>query len=114
MDPIKKKRKLEKDHENDLRKFMRAAGWHTEKTHGSLFMEGWPDLYCIHKQHGSRWVEMKRPGDGELEASQKKKFQLWLDHGMGVWILTKVEDYPRLFDKPNWHWWLDPVLRKML
>jgi hypothetical protein len=114
MNPLKKKAKLEKDHQEELRKFMRALGWHTEKAHGSLFQKGWPDLFCMHVKHGVRWVEMKRPGQGELELSQVKLFRQWSSHGVGVWVLTTVADYSKLFQPPNWHWWLDPELRRLL
>lgn len=122
MNPIKKKTKLEKDHENELRRLMRSLGWHTEKAHGNLFQKGWPDFYAMHPglkgvEGGrplQRWVEMKRPGQGELEQSQIILFRQWSSHGVGIWVLTTVADYDKLFQPPNWHWWLDSDLRKRL
>ena len=120
MDPKKQRAKLEKDHELELRRLMRTLGWHTEKTHGSLFRKGFPDLFCMHPTLGpgstpiQRWVEMKRPGQGELEESQKVKFRLWTNAGVGIWVLSSAADYDKLFKPANWHWWLDPELRKLL
>ena len=101
---------------------MRSLGWNVEKTHGNLYQKGWPDLYAMHPglpnvdggRPLTRWIEMKRPGQGELENSQKILFRQWTDHGVKIWVLTTVADYEKLFKEPNWHWWLDPVLRRML
>ena len=107
-----KGKKKEKAYEKELRAYMHEQGWHTEKTHGNAFQEGFPDLYCMHPKFGTRWVEMKRPEDGRLKASQIKKFSLWQAHGVGVWILTGPKDYKKLWDPPNWFRWLDPLMRK--
>lgn len=123
MNPLPPRKQLEHDLERDLRKYMQELGWTTEKTHGNLYQKGWPDLYCLHpgpapgsKVRGpiQRWVEMKRPGEGELEPTQKKLFAKWTKAGVGVWVLTGIADYHKLFLPPNWVWWLDPKLKKLL
>lgn len=113
MDPLVRKGRLEKDEEKLLRAHMNKLGWHVEKTHGSLYQQGWPDLYAMHLAHGQRWIEMKRKGTGALENSQAKKFSIWRKFGLGVWILTGPEDYSLLFKAPNWHIYLDAQLRRL-
>lgn len=113
MDPLPRKGRLEKDEEKDLRRHMEKLGWHVEKTHGSLYQQGWPDLYAMHVAHGQRWIEMKRKSGGKLELSQVKKFSIWTKFGLGVWVLTGVEEYNLLFKNPNWHFYLDPQLRRL-
>lgn len=114
MDPIAPRNKrLEKDEERDLRKVLVSQGWHVEKTHGSLYMKGWPDLYAMHPAHKQRWIEVKLKGQGRLEESQVRLFLRWRRHGTGVWVLTGPEDYPLLFRNPNWHLWMDPALRRL-
>lgn len=114
MNPLEGGRKrLEKDEENAFRKLLVSKGWHVEKTHGSLYMKGWPDLYCIHPAYGPKWIEVKRPGEGKLEDTQVKKFNEWRKYGLGVWVVTGVKDYPLIFKQPNWHHFLDPALRRL-
>lgn len=122
MNPIPPRKPLEKDEESALRRYMAQLGWLTEKTHGNVFMKGWPDLYAMHPrlilpgtkkpQAVSRWIELKRE-DNVLEPTQKQKFALWTSHGMGIWVLRGVDDYHLLFEPPNWMWWLDQKLKKL-
>lgn len=106
MDPLER---VEQEHEivTRLRKTLEGRGWLVEKTHGSMYAVGWPDLFCHHPQHGSRWIEVKRPHKGALEDSQIKKFRRWLTFGLGVYVL--VDDSKTQLDlllrAPNWtHW----------
>ena len=107
MDPIKKKPIKENLVYDQVKRKLEAMGWLVEKTHGSMYQIGWPDLFILHPEHGSRWVELKRPRTGRLKPSQEKKFRLWSRYGVGVWIMTGPKDYEVLFQHPNWHWWLD-------
>lgn len=106
MEPLKKKPDLEKVIYQRVRRALEADGWLVEKTHGSMYQVGWPDLFLCHPRHGMRWVELKRPREGKLKPSQEKKFARWQQHGVGIWILTGVADIPKLFEAPNWYWWL--------
>ena len=41
-------------------------GWYVEKTHGSQFQQGFPDLYIMHKKYEPRWVECKVIRNGDV------------------------------------------------
>ena len=84
-----------------IRSLMHDKGWHTEKTHGGSFQEGFPDLYCLHPEHGPRWIEVKTL-KGRLTPAQYNKFPIWEAHGAKIWILTSADEYPLLFKEPNW------------
>jgi len=96
--------KLEKDHYRELREFMVNRGWMVRKItvmHDS--MTGWPDAFAAHPVHGSRFIETKRPVHGKLTEDQMKVFPDFQVHGVGIWILETVNDYPLLFKPANWH-----------
>jgi hypothetical protein len=114
VESLPKKPKLEKDIVDELREFMHKEGWLTEKTHGSMYAVGWPDLYAMHPVHRTRWIEVKREKQGALEESQKKKFLEWAKHGVGVYILCGIKDYSKLFGAPNWHLWTDNRTRRII
>ena len=86
-------------------------GWLAKATHGSAFSRGWPDIFATHKLYGYRWIEVKLPKmkGSKYTAAQLKWFPLFGEHGRGVWVLTAATDheYQKLFDKPNWHLYLD-------
>ena len=91
----------EKDFSDDLRAFMRVKGWHTEKTHGSMFMSGWPDILAFHNHHGQIWIETKA-GNNKLSESQRKKFKVWSDYGAKIYVIKSLSEYMLLFREPNW------------
>lgn len=107
MKPYKPK-KPETKRQRELRELMHSLGWMTEKTHGSLYQKGWPDLFCSHKTYGVRWIEVKT-GKGRLKESQVATFTKWTSFGVQIWVLTGPDDYPLLFKPPNWWRWLDPT-----
>lgn len=95
--------KLEKDHYQELREFMVARGWMVRKItvmHDS--MTGWPDAFAAHPVHGSRFIETKRPKSGRLTPDQYRVFIDFQAHGVGIWILETMHDYPLLFKPANW------------
>lgn len=114
MEPLRKAKRLEKDIEREVRRQLVKLGWNVEKTHGSLYMKGWPDLFLAHRVYGCRWVEMKRPGDGALTPSQVALFTRWRRYGIAIYILTKVEDIKLLKGPGNWYIWLDSKLKGLL
>jgi hypothetical protein len=69
-----------------LTMYMKHKGWHIEKTHGSQFQEGFPDLYAMHPMHGQRWIECKvlRGRSIHFEESQLRKFPVWIAHGVKI------------------------------
>lgn len=95
---------LEKDHYQELRAFMIARGWLVKKVtvmHGS--MVGWPDVFAAHAEYGIRFIETKRPKTGRLTEDQMRVFVEFQTHGVGIWILETMHDYPLLFKPSNWH-----------
>ena len=103
MKPLKPKPELEKSIEKKIRRKLEADGWGTWKTHGSRFQAGFPDLYCLHLEHGQRWIEVKRPGHrGKLTSAQVALFERWAEKGMGIWILTDKSLTGLLDGPPNW------------
>jgi hypothetical protein len=108
-----------------VRYLVHKHGWHVEKTHGSQYMEGFPDLYCIHPKYSPRWVECKviRNGDFSFTPAQERKFPIWIANGVGIWIAcgydlrNKVElerVYRTLFDPPNCALYLNGESRRTL
>lgn len=97
-----KKPKLEKDHWAELKRLMESRDWLVMKVTGSMYMVGWPDVWACHKEFGQRWIETKRPVSGKLNDDQRRVFMKMHNHGAGIWILETKDDYPLLFEKPNW------------
>ena len=94
-----------------LKTLMQRAGWEIDKTHGNVYMKGWPDYYAAHKRFGTRWIETKASGTGQLSLGQIEFFNRWTRAGVGIWVLRDEKDYPWLFERPNWHLWIDPLSR---
>lgn len=94
----------EKKIQSSLEKYMRARGWYVEHTHGNAFQRGFPDMYCIHIDHGQRWIDVKVPGRYSLTKAQRLKWPVWEANGASIWILTDAseEEYQKLFLPPNW------------
>lgn len=107
---------------------LRSRGWHVEKTHGSQFQEGFPDLYAMHPQYGQRWCECKHVHNGSIhfEDSQITKFPIWIAHGVKIWIIYGTdfrgipgipqlnEAYLSLFKEANAPYLLNSEYRKIL
>lgn len=90
--------------QQDLITYLRTRGWLVEATHGNLFQQGLPDLFCHHPKWGTRWIDCKTPGRYTFTKAQRLKWPIWRDHGVGIWILTGAtqEEYDKLFSLPNW------------
>ena len=88
-----------------LRKKLWENGWTTDKLHGSRFKSGLPDLVVHHKKHGTRWIEMKKPG-GRLRDTQRALFKRWAEAGVAIWVATSVDDYDRIVENKNPNWWM--------
>ena len=90
--------------------YLTQRGWIVKVTHGSQYQNGLPDLYCTHKLHGPRWIEVKLPN---MEGSKFTKAQVeWFPklsaNGTPIWILTAATDaeYKKLFLQENWFLYL--------
>lgn len=80
---------------------MEARGWYTANLHGNRYQKGLPDIYGCHVQYGARFVEVKRPDKWAFTEHQKREFPKIMACGIGIWILTGVNDYYLLFDPCN-------------
>lgn len=71
-----------------------------------MYQEGMPDLYCMHPQHGSRWIEVKLPNmvGSRWTPAQRHWFPLMAKYGMRIYILTNDSEaeYKKLFMEDNW------------
>jgi len=96
--------------QQDVTEYLEARGWLVEVMHGNAFQQGIPDLYIHHPKWGSRWVDCKQPKNYTFTRAQRRKWPIWDDFGVGIWILTAAnqEQYDKLFGLPNWKdYWKD-------
>ena len=109
---MRPKPKLESKIVDEIRDALMEQGWTlVEKTHGTEFSAGWPDLMCFLPRGEAsnlellRHVEVKRPGRSKktcLTPAQRSRFAKWEAAGLGVWVLTSADETPKLFGPPNW------------
>lgn len=85
-----------------LRQILEGDGWFVIKTHGNAFQSGLPDLYCVNRRWGSRWIEVKVDG-GRLTPAQVYTFQKMSMYGDKIYILRGPDDIPLLY-KPTDNW----------
>lgn len=88
--------------------FLRLRGWTVMQTHGNMFQQGFPDLYCLHPVYGAKWVEVKNPKRFTFTPAQRAYFPLVNAAGHGIWVLVAAteEEYAKLFRDPNWFTYL--------
>ena len=88
--------------------FLRMRGWFVKSTHGNLYQSGFPDLFCCHATYGPRWVEVKLPGmrGSHFTTAQLEIFPQMCACGAGVWVITGVAEYKKLFLDCNWYHYL--------
>ena len=120
MEPIKLKKKPEKDFINLLKEYMGRSGWEIVHMPTSMYSSGWPDKIILHKQWKChKWVEFKNKG-GKLRETQIKRFAQLASCGIDVYVLegdgTESESelqriVTRLFQKPNWMLYVPGVIR---
>jgi hypothetical protein len=98
-----------------FRNYLKHMGWHTEKTHGSQFQTGFPDLRIMHPKYEPRWVETKliHGNTVHLTTAQLQKFPIWILNGEKIWVIagrdfrgiegkqSLIRAYQRLFEPPN-------------
>jgi hypothetical protein len=90
--------------------YLKIRGWEVERMIGNMLQKGIPDIYCMHRKHGQRWVDLKNPIDYEFTNAQILKWPKWEAAGTGIWIITgwKDVDYDKLFQPPNWREYWKP------
>jgi hypothetical protein len=101
----------EKKIRSAIRTMLRGRGWGVEITHGNQYSSGLPDLYVMHHDHGTRWIDAKVEGRYSYTRAQKRLWPQWhFNHRVGIWIMTGADQaqYDRLFQAPNWlDYWKD-------
>jgi len=80
---------------------LRADGWFVLETYGSLYQSGFADLYACKKGFGAKWLEIKNPRGWKWTGRQIEIFPRMWAEGVPIWILTSVDDIPKIYDKPN-------------
>ncbi len=100
---VKKPEDLEAKIQGDLVKYLRERGWFVKETHGNMYQQGLPDLYCIKRRYGTRWIEVKRPTKYKFTPAQWDDFPRMLAEGAKIWILTAATEaeYQKLFKPMN-------------
>jgi len=91
-------------------RYLKDRGWHVERMIGNQLQKGIPDIYIMHPEHGSRWIDLKNPIDYEFTRAQRIKWPIWETYGIGIWIITgwSDEDYAKLWKPPNWRKYWKP------
>lgn len=89
----------EKELEDKVIQVLNISHWLVKKVHGSGQSKHWPDLYCLHRWYGSRWIELKLPG-APLSKGQIIEFGKWKQHGARIWIVTCLSDL-KLIHQPT-------------
>lgn len=86
-----------------LTRYLIQRDWQVKETYGTLYSFGWPDLYAAHVEYGSRWIEMKCPGE-KLRQTQIDFITQFCLVQVFVWVLVDgtPEEYRKLFGPPNW------------
>jgi len=84
----------------------RHNNWYCLETYGNLYQSGLPDIYCCHRVFGSKWIECKNPKNYRFTAAQMDVFPLFTAHAVPIYIMTSVDDLPKLFERPNWQEYL--------
>lgn len=85
----------------EITEFLEEREWYVERMHASAKQKGIPDLYILHKSAGTRWVEIKLPGQ-KLNTNQIIKFNKWTTYRGKIWVMRCTADYSSLFEPPNW------------
>lgn len=84
--------------------FLEERGWLVERIIGVAAQSGLPDLYCFHREHGHRWIDIKVRGACEMTKRQCQKWPLWEAAGLDIFIMYDAteKEYGNLFQPCNW------------
>jgi hypothetical protein len=82
-------------------RFLRERRWNVERMIGNSQQFGIPDIYVAHRKHGERWIDLKCATGWDLTSAQRIKWPVWESFKIGIWIITCNNDYPKLFEPPN-------------
>ena len=85
-------------------------------THGNMYQRGFPDLYALHEEHGSRWIEVKNPRKFSFTEAQKQYFPIMSLCGVDIWIMTAAteDEYAKLFRPANCFAYMSGIVPKSI
>lgn len=92
----------EQEIQDDIIATLRGQGWFVKSTVGTIYSQGFPDLYATHPLYRARWIEVKNPKGYVFTPAQITTFPLFTANGVGVWVLTSAKEIPLLFGPHNW------------
>ena len=95
--------------QKNIIEYLRMREWFVKPTHGNMYQQGFPDLFCCHSDFGHRWVEVKVMPYGRFTPAQLKTFPKLCAHGSGVWVMVgaTAAEYEKLRKRPNWWCYTD-------
>ena len=103
MEPFIPREKRPEDKIRDaIVKQLELRGWFCKITNGNMYQSGLPDIYATHKEHGPKWIEVKRRDKDRLTGAQKRDFPRFSENGAPIWILTSVDELHLIFGRENW------------
>ncbi len=111
--PIKKE-PLEAVIQKKIKAALENRGYYVIVTHGNVFQQGLPDLFCQHSDRGTKWVEVKRPTQHSFTKAQYEVIPKMSAYGAKVYILTSAdpEELDKLNHPPNWSLYMMAKLRR--
>lgn len=100
---IREKQGPEAKIQKALVKFLRERGWFVKEMTGNMWQSGVPDLYCIKRRCGKRWIEVKNPKKFKFTPAQWEDFPRMIAEGDQIWVLTAATEveYQKLFKPMN-------------
>lgn len=108
MPKIRKNDNPEQRLQDQFREFLLCRDWRVMRTHGNKYQKGLPDLYCLHRVYGARWVEIKYLPNASITKAQMSVFTAISAVREGIWIVTECHEleYRKLHHNPNWRGFL--------
>ena len=76
MEPIRKRGRPEAKIQKAIIEYLKIRDWCVMPTHGNMYQQGFPDLYAVHHNNGTRWIEVKNPVAYSFTPAQRKFFPL--------------------------------------
>ena len=109
----KNRRKPESVIQDKIVNKLRLFGWFVKVTNGNTFQTGFPDLYITHRDHGPRWIDVKRPDRYSFTPAQVRDWPQFMANGSPIWILTSDSDSElrKLFFPANLYAYMNPLSR---
>lgn len=92
----------ERDIQTAIVEALEDDGWYILETYGSLYQSGFPDVYACKKGFGAKWIEVKQPTDYKFTGRQLEIFPRMMSEAVPIWILTSVDDIPKIHGPANW------------